>query len=191
MKKLKSRHFDKLKCRHFDKIKKRIILKSGDEQSRIIKKIVDILRGHRSNLPTHGHTMAECTNTEGSFECNCMAGFLGDGVNNCDANICSLCDSSATCTSSACQCPGGYSGTGVSCVSAAKIVVPIEYTPLISVHTGACKDPYLHKISELGANYVAVILNFQDKTWLTCINHARNHGIDIYGIGVIGVISFT
>ena len=50
---MKCRHFDKtkvdilkkLKCRHFDKIEKIIIPFAGLEQSRIIFKNVDILRG--------------------------------------------------------------------------------------------------------------------------------------------------
>ena len=62
--------------------------------------------------------MTESTNTEGSFECNCMAGFLGDDVINCAGDICCLCDSCATCASFTCQYPDG---TDMSCVSAAKI----------------------------------------------------------------------
>lgn len=31
----------------------------------------------------HCHADAECTNTHGSYKCNCKQGFLGDGIHTC------------------------------------------------------------------------------------------------------------
>ena len=33
------------------------------------------------------HSNADCSNTDGSFECKCIVGYVGDGTS-CDGNIC-------------------------------------------------------------------------------------------------------
>lgn len=87
---------------------------------------------------------AACNDTDGSYECNCNPGFVGDGFTctsmlilpmyichfmyqNCccfsDIDECSTIDSpchtNATCTdivgSFVCQCVQGFSGNGITC----------------------------------------------------------------------------
>jgi cysteine-rich repeat protein len=68
---------------------------------------------------------AACTNTAGSFTCECNDGYSGNGVTCTDENECDLntdnCDANATCTNTAgsftCDCNDGYSGNGVTCTS--------------------------------------------------------------------------
>ncbi|XP_067041439.1 uncharacterized protein [Acropora muricata] len=71
---------------------------------------------------SHCHSNAVCTNTFGSYECECSAGYSGDGRNCIDIDECSLshqCDSSATCQNSdgsyICTCDSGYTGDGRTC----------------------------------------------------------------------------
>ena len=71
-------------------------------------------------------TNAACTDTEGSFECVCNAGYSGDGINCADDNECAgegtgnNCDSNASCTNTdggfECACNTGYNGDGILCV---------------------------------------------------------------------------
>ena len=91
------------------------------------------------------HTNASCTNTNGSYECQCLPGFTGDGVNcsskrkfrvyiiipltytlsffsdinECDEYSLNNCSENANCTdtigSYECTCLEGYSGDGISC----------------------------------------------------------------------------
>ena len=64
-----------------------------------------------------------CANTEGSFTCECNAGYAGDGVTCTDIDECALstdnCDINGTCANTAgsftCECNAGYEGDGVSC----------------------------------------------------------------------------
>ncbi|XP_015767027.1 PREDICTED: uncharacterized protein LOC107345791 [Acropora digitifera] len=70
----------------------------------------------------HCHANAFCTNTFGSYECECSAGYSGDGRNCTDIDECSLshqCDSGATCQNSEgsyiCSCDSGYTGDGRTC----------------------------------------------------------------------------
>ncbi|XP_071845759.1 uncharacterized protein [Apostichopus japonicus] len=65
---------------------------------------------------------AFCTNTEGSFQCNCTDGYYGDGFNCTDANECatlSPCHHFANCTNTEgsyiCSCMDGFEGNGVDC----------------------------------------------------------------------------
>ncbi len=69
---------------------------------------------------------ATCSNTIGSYLCQCLPGFRGDGSKNCtNIDECQenpdICDESATCTdtqgSYVCQCVNGYSGNGTVCQS--------------------------------------------------------------------------
>ena len=59
--------------------------------------------------------MATCTNNDGSYICECMDGWDGDGKT-CSQDICALCDLKATCTTvgdvSDCVCASGYEGDG-------------------------------------------------------------------------------
>ncbi|XP_015767022.1 PREDICTED: uncharacterized protein LOC107345789 isoform X1 [Acropora digitifera] len=68
------------------------------------------------------HANAVCTNTFGSYECVCSAGYTGDGRTCTDIDECSLshqCDSNATCHNSygsyICTCDSGYTGDGRTC----------------------------------------------------------------------------
>jgi hypothetical protein len=70
------------------------------------------------------HPRASCTNTQGSFTCQCDPGFSGNGVLCSDIDECGAgfddCDVYATCTNTlgsyACACNTGWTGDGRSCV---------------------------------------------------------------------------
>ncbi|XP_078594617.1 uncharacterized protein LOC144872403 isoform X2 [Branchiostoma floridae x Branchiostoma japonicum] len=69
------------------------------------------------------HAQATCTNTDGSFTCDCTEGYSGNGVNCTDVDECAdgtdNCHAQATCTNTdgsfTCDCTEGYSGNGVNC----------------------------------------------------------------------------
>ncbi|CAH3192117.1 unnamed protein product, partial [Porites evermanni] len=70
----------------------------------------------------HCHKNAVCTNTLGSYKCQCGTGYTGDGFSCTDIDECSSghqCDSSATCHNTdgsyTCTCNSGYSGNGRTC----------------------------------------------------------------------------
>jgi len=67
---------------------------------------------------------ATCSNTDGSYNCTCNAGYSGDGFNCTNVDECAnstlnTCSSDATCTdttgSYTCACNAGYSGDGFNC----------------------------------------------------------------------------
>ncbi|XP_046863918.1 neurogenic locus notch homolog protein 1-like isoform X8 [Xenia sp. Carnegie-2017] len=66
---------------------------------------------------------ANCTDTEGSFKCQCNEGFSGNGFSCTNMNEClhNPCDVNANCTdtegSFKCQCSEGYSGNGFFCTN--------------------------------------------------------------------------
>merc|ERR1712050_537541 len=69
------------------------------------------------------HAHASCTNTDGSFTCECNDGFQGNGAQCSDVNECVLgtdnCHAHALCINTdggfACKCNDGYHGNGVQC----------------------------------------------------------------------------
>ncbi|CAH1274736.1 TIE1 [Branchiostoma lanceolatum] len=71
------------------------------------------------------HSQATCSNTTGSFTCNCNTGFAGNGVICTDVNECVVhthnCYPNATCTNTpgsfTCACAEGYYGSGTSCTA--------------------------------------------------------------------------
>ncbi|XP_072018653.1 uncharacterized protein [Amphiura filiformis] len=74
-------------------------------------------------LPRVCDTNADCTNTVGSYMCQCKDGFFGDGTTCEDTDECqqlpSVCDTNAKCINTfgsyTCQCKDGFSGDGTSC----------------------------------------------------------------------------
>lgn len=69
-------------------------------------------------------TFANCTNTDGSYNCKCKAGFTGDGFDSCqDIDECTDsnhdCDENAKCINTVgdytCACNAGYEGNGRTC----------------------------------------------------------------------------
>ncbi|XP_068736624.1 protein kinase C-binding protein NELL2-like [Montipora capricornis] len=66
---------------------------------------------------------AECINTNGSYNCSCKAGFVGDGRNCSDIDEClagnHTCSSDATCITTNgsynCSCKAGFVGDGRNC----------------------------------------------------------------------------
>ncbi|XP_066295683.1 nephronectin-like [Branchiostoma lanceolatum] len=69
------------------------------------------------------HVKATCTNTDGSFCCNCSVGYTGDGFNCTDIDECmtSPCHDNAAYTNTdgsfSCNCTNGYSGDGFNCTA--------------------------------------------------------------------------
>jgi CUB/sushi domain-containing protein len=65
--------------------------------------------------------LATCINTPGSFECECLPGFVGNGIVCVDDDECanSPCDPFAICTNTTggfeCACPSGFTGNGFTC----------------------------------------------------------------------------
>ena len=67
---------------------------------------------------------ALCTNSLGSYQCQCNSGWLGNGTYCSDINECEFrslgCHPRAVCTNSLgsydCTCPVGYSGNGETCI---------------------------------------------------------------------------
>ena len=77
------------------------------------------------SLGTHNCSAlgGNCTDTFGSFQCACLAGFSGNGFNCVDIDECVLsspCDTNATCNNTigsfTCTCAMGFSGDGVQCI---------------------------------------------------------------------------
>ena len=75
-------------------------------------------------IPGQCHWEADCTNTNGSFECTCLSGFTGDGKNCTDVNECSrkednTCHDYATCRNTIgsylCECNNSFTGNGTHC----------------------------------------------------------------------------
>ncbi|KAL9972572.1 hypothetical protein ACROYT_G018902 [Oculina patagonica] len=68
------------------------------------------------------HQNGVCTNTYGSYSCQCASGYSGDGRTCTDIDECSsshTCDSSASCQNTngsyICTCDSGYTGDGHTC----------------------------------------------------------------------------
>ena len=62
---------------------------------------------------------ANCTNTQGSYRCQCTDGYHGDGINCYDDDVCSNgpCHQKAVCSNTKgsynCRCNFGYHGNGI------------------------------------------------------------------------------
>jgi len=70
------------------------------------------------------HANASCTNTAGSFDCECKAGFTGNGTTCTDVDECAdtnmnNCHADASCTNTDgsfdCDCYSGFTGDGTTC----------------------------------------------------------------------------
>ena len=70
------------------------------------------------------HDDAKCTNTDGSYTCQCRKGYRGDGVDQCvDIDECldnsDHCDQNARCINAPgsyrCECKDGFMGDGFTC----------------------------------------------------------------------------
>jgi protein associated with RNAse G/E len=69
-------------------------------------------------------------------------------------------------------------GPGTKCQNA-RMVIPIQKIPFISIKADSCVDDYWKEIAILG-NKASVILKFPSATWLPCIIMLRKAGIDVY-----------
>lgn len=77
------------------------------------------------NVDNACHYNATCNNIPGSFECNCLSGYRGDGSNCTDVDECTEnidnCHMRASCTNTyggfSCSCEEGYIGNGTYCES--------------------------------------------------------------------------
>ena len=76
---------------------------------------------------------AECTNTQGSYTCECNHGYTGDGfectnINECATDTANDCDERAQCTDTeggyTCDCPDGWIGDGKVCETASPTASP-------------------------------------------------------------------
>ena len=88
------------------------------------------------------HANAKCTNTVGSFQCDCNPGYDGDGVKECNPDpeqLCKMkCDANANCehvrdTIVNCECKPGYDGDGTknNCAGNIYILVKPKLYPYI------------------------------------------------------------
>ena len=122
------------------------------------------------------HVMASCTNTEGAFECECIEDWTGNGFS-CALDICSICDSSASCDGTACHCQSGYSGSGFYCPKNA-LVIPIKTKPQVSPHSKLCTDPYWASIATNPDN--CVILENVKPSWQPCMEILAESNVEIF-----------
>lgn len=83
--------------------------------------IIDIDECLNGTLNDCHPLFAVCNNTHGSYNCSCLSGYDGEGVNCTDINECldDPCHSNATCTNTdssfECHCLSGYIGDGMDC----------------------------------------------------------------------------
>ncbi|CAK8680217.1 unnamed protein product [Clavelina lepadiformis] len=88
---------------------------------------------------------ATCTDTDGSYYCDCPEGFTGNAYISCqvvDECASNPCDENATCTSTdgsyVCECVDGYTGNGFVCLDAYECA---ENRSLCPIGVGCASDP--------------------------------------------------
>ena len=77
---------------------------------------------------------AECVNKVGTYDCQCLAGYDGDGKTCTNLDECALgvdsCDSNAECFdtdgSFTCACNAGYEGDGIVCADTNECLNPLD-----------------------------------------------------------------
>jgi len=122
------------------------------------------------------HIMATCSNTVGSFDCLCVDDWVGNGFA-CAQDICSICDGSATCSDSTCNCPTGYSGSGFFCPKNS-LVIPIKNKPEVTPHSKQCTDRYWSTIASNPDN--CVILEDYKPSWRPCVEILSDNNVQIF-----------
>lgn len=88
------------------------------------------------------HGQAACSDTLGSFRCNCNSGYEGTGVACTDINECvpgpAMCDALAACDNTpgsfTCTCSAGYLGSGLDCVDLNECVYKSNTTCHVRSH---------------------------------------------------------
>ncbi len=102
---------------------------------------------------------ADCENTEGSYTCECYAGYEGDGFT-CEQSACAdTCGKNATCKfasgSYQCVCDDGYLGDGQSCADLDECNLGLDDCPGTSKCTNTrgaftCSCPEGYELKETG-----------------------------------------
>ena len=96
---------------------------SGDEESDGDGTVCENVDECGSEELNNCNANAVCTDSNGSFTCNCNDGFIGNGIDCTDVDECTIdtdnCHTNATCTNNPgsfdCGCNSGYAGDGTIC----------------------------------------------------------------------------
>ncbi|CAB4007669.1 fibrillin-2-like isoform X48, partial [Paramuricea clavata] len=93
------------------------------------------------------HTNADCTDTVGSFTCQCKSGYTGDGFACVDINECltNPCHANAVCQNTpgsfTCVCNVGYFGNGFNCVDINECSTVTPCGSGCAFHINECTNP--------------------------------------------------